>query len=76
MLILFDVRELGLKKAENFIAVDEMEINNPWDEGNDSPYKPNRQDTPYFDPSQTSKATNAMNGEPMFGGGKHNTEVM
>lgn len=75
MLILFDVREIGLKKAENFIQVDEVESSNPWDESNDSPYKPNRQE-PYFDPSQTSKPTNAMNGEPMFGGNKHKTEVM
>lgn len=73
MLILFDVRELGLKKAENFISVEAVESNDPWDD-NDSPYKPNRQKTPYFDPS--SKATNAMNGEPMFGGNKHKTEAM
>ncbi len=76
MLILFDVRELGLKKAENFISVEAVESSDPWDEGNDSPYKPNRQDAPYFDPSSTSKATNAMNGEPMFGGNKHKTEAM
>lgn len=76
MLILFDVREIGLKKAENFISVEDVVSENPWDEDNDSPYKPTRQDTPYFEPSQTSKATNAMNGEPMFGGGKHKTELM
>lgn len=76
MLILFDVRVLGLKKAENFISVEAAESNDLWDEGNDSPYKPNRQDTPYFDPSPASKATNAMNGEPMFGGNKHKTEAM
>lgn len=75
MLILFDVRELGLKKAENFIAVEEAEKVDFWDESKDSPYKPNRSE-PYFDPSQTAKATNAINGEPMFGGGKHKTEVM
>lgn len=76
MLILFDVRVLGLKKAENFISVEAAESNDLWDEGNDSPYKPNRQDAPYFDPSPASKATNAMNGEPMFGGNKHKTEAM
>lgn len=75
LLILFDVRVLGLKKAENFITVEQAESNGFWDEGNDSPYKPNRQE-PYFDLSQSSNATNAMNGEPMFGGNKHKTEAM
>ncbi len=75
LMVLFDVRELGLKKAENFIVVDELENGNVWDESNDSPYKPNRQE-PYFDPSQTSKATNAMGGEQMFGSNKPRTEVM
>ena len=36
MLILFDVRVLGLKKAENFISVEAVESNDPWNEGNDS----------------------------------------
>jgi len=75
LLILIDTNEVGLKVAEKFIAIDESENNNPWDESNDSPYKPGHQD-PYFNPSQTSKATNAMNGEPMFGGTKHTTEIM
>lgn len=76
MLILFDVRELGLKKAEKFISVEEEGNDNLWNEDNDSPYKPNRQGTPYFEQGQSTKATNAMNGEPMFGGGKHTTEIM
>ena len=71
MLILFDVRELGLKKAENFITVEEV----AYDEEMDAPYRPSPQD-PYFNPGQTSNATNAMNGAPMFGGGKRKTEVM
>lgn len=75
LLILIDTNEVGLKVAEKFIAIDEVDNNDPWDEGKDSPYKPTRQD-PYFNPSQTSKATNAMNGEPMFGGTKHTTEIM
>lgn len=75
LLILIDTNEVGLKVAEKFIAIDEAESDEPWDESNDSPYKPTRQD-PYFNPSQTSKATNAMNGEPMFGGTKHTTEIM
>ena len=75
VLILIDTNEIGLKVADNFVPIEGTESGDPWDEGNDSPYKPNRQD-PYFDPSQTSKATNAMNGEPMFGGNKHKTEVM
>lgn len=75
LLILFDVRELGLKKAENFIATEESE-NDDIDDSNDRPYRPHRQDEPYFNPNQTSKATNAMNGEPSFGGNKPKTEVM
>lgn len=75
LLILFDVRSLGLKKAEDFIAVEAVESGDFWNEGNDSPYKPNRQE-PYFDLTQPANATNAMNGEPMFGGNKHRTEAM
>lgn len=74
-LILFDTRELGLKKAESFIEVAEVESNSAWDESNDSPYRPNRQE-PYFEPGSASRSTNAMNGEPMFGGGKHKTEIL
>lgn len=74
LLILIDTNEIGLHVAENFIAVDSSEASQ-WNEGDDSPYRPSGQD-PYFNPMQTSNATKAINGEPMFGGGKHKTEVM
>lgn len=75
LLILFDVRELGLKKAENFIAVDEMGNDDEWIESIDRPYKPTRED-PYFNPKQTSDATRGMNGEQKFGGTRPKTEYM
>lgn len=72
LLVLIDTNEAGLKVAENFIDIDEEP--DFLSEDPDSPYRP-AQD-PYFNPGQTTNATNAMNGEPMFGGGKHKTEVM
>lgn len=75
LLVLIDTNEVGLKVAENFVSVEGAENNDPWNESNDSPYRPSPQE-PYFDPSSSSKATNAMNGEPMFGGNKHKTEAM
>lgn len=74
LLILIDVNEIGLKVAEDFVAVDSAN-SEPWNEGDDSPYRPAGRD-PYFNPGQSSNATNAINGEPVFGGGKHRTEVM
>lgn len=76
MLILFDVRELGLKQAENFIKIDEDEM----DEGIDfnPPYR-SANETRTGDQSfntGTTKGTKPMDGGPMFGGPKHTTEIM
>ena len=78
LLTLIDVRELGLKKADNFISVDVEEETDEWDDWSmDDPYRrrDSEQDAPFFN-SETKKGTNPMNGGPAFGGGKHNTEVM
>ena len=79
MLILFDVRELGLKKADDFMSVDvyDSPADNEWDDwGADDPYKRSdtSQDAPFY--SGTVKGTTPMNGGSVFGGGKHNTEIM
>lgn len=79
LLILFDVRELGLKKAEVFISdVEDNPVDNEWDDwGADDPYKRSdtSQEVPFFNRG-TAKGTTPMNGGPAFGGGKHNTEIM
>lgn len=80
LLTLIDVRELGLKKAEDFISVnvEEGPDSDGWDDwSGDDPYKRRdpEQDMPFFNQG-AQKGTTPMSGGPAFGGGKHNTEVM
>ena len=78
MLLLFDVRELGLKKADGFMSVEVEEETDEWNDwDDDAPYKRHDtdNDTPYFDPG-TKKGTTPMNGGKAFGSGKPETEYM
>ena len=74
MLILFDIREIGLKKAEGFIPVD----GTPFMEN--EPYKGmggKEKDEPYFDIKKTEKGTKPLGGGAAYKspGGLH-TEIM
>ena len=78
-LILMDVREIGLKKAESFISVEtENEADSDgWEDWSaDDPYKRRdaEQDMPFFNPV-TQKGTTAMNEDNSYGA-KHKTEYM
>ena len=74
LLILLDIREIGLKKAENFIAVSEEETGDNWGNFNaDDPYKRHDNDQPFFNPEKKGKTH--ISGGPAFGG-SHKTEMM
>ena len=80
LLILIDVRELGLKKAESFISVgaDEESGSNEWEDWSaDDPYKRRNaeNDMPYFNP-QNQKGTKPMNEGSAYASGKPKTEIM
>ena len=78
LLIIFDVRELGLKKAENFISVDsdeeveEFDIDGPYRRGNET--RPGGDQ--FMNNNATPKGTTPLDGGPVFGGPKHKTEAM